>query len=108
MRHCHARHRAGADLSPRPRASADIATGSTFFEKARAANGKCLAHCAAGINRSGFFVILELMVSDSTFVLDAVRQVKRIRGTVLLNPSFQVQLLEMAREMGTLGQLEAP
>ena len=62
-----------------------------------------MCHCSAGINRSGFVAVALLLLHERRGVLDAVRHVKLARGNCLLNASFQVQLLELAREKGLLG-----
>lgn len=74
-------------------------------DKAKAKGSKCLVHCQAGINRSGFIAACLLMLLDETPVLDVVRRLKAARGTVLLNPSFRLQLLEVAREHELLGRI---
>jgi len=82
---------------------AHLPDASAFFRSVREAGGVCLCHCAAGINRSGFVVASELLLHERRELLDAVRHLKWLRGTTLLNPSFQVQLIELARDEGLLG-----
>ena len=74
-----------------------------FFAKARAAPGRCLVHCVAGINRSGVLAASELMIHQRLPVLEAVKRMKATRGMVLQNESFQAQLVALARAEGLLG-----
>lgn len=76
---------------------------SAFIQGARDVGGVCLVHCQAGVNRSGFLVVVEYMQSEQVAVLEAVRHCKRARGRILLNRSFQIQLLQYARDHGLLG-----
>lgn len=81
-----------------------LEAASDFFQQAcKTREGKCMCHCSAGINRSGFVAVALLLLHERRDVLDAVRYVKQARGNCLLNASFQVQLLELAREKGLLG-----
>ena len=76
---------------------------AAFFARAKAASGRVLVHCVAGINRSGVLAASELMVHERLPVVEAVRRIKAIRGTVLWNESFQAQLVVLARAEGLLG-----
>jgi protein-tyrosine phosphatase len=75
----------------------------SFLEAARGEGGKVVVHCVAGINRSGLVTCAVHMVTTRTNVLDAVRHVKRVRGSVLWNHSFQEQLVKFALQEGLLG-----
>ena len=68
----------------------------------------CLVHCVAGINRSGFIVGGLCMLRGQRPVLEVLAELKRVRGTVLLNQAFQLQLLNVARDHGLLGDLRSP
>ena len=74
-----------------------------FIRAAREAGGRCLVHCAAGINRSGFVAATELLLHSRLAVLEAVTRLRAARGVVLLNEGFQRQLIEIARDHNLLG-----
>mmetsp|Transcript_39927 Transcript_39927/g.116518 ORF Transcript_39927/g.116518 Transcript_39927/m.116518 type:complete len:115 (+) Transcript_39927:383-727(+) len=80
-----------------------LPTAAQFFARAKAASGRCLVHCVAGINRSGVLAASELMIHQRLPVLEAVKHMKAARGIVLQNESFQVQLVALARTEGLLG-----
>ena len=80
-----------------------LAVAYAFLDSAR--SGVTLCHCISGINRSAFIVVCDLMAHAEYELLDAIRIVKQARGTVLLNQAFQVQLLDVARAKGLLGNL---
>ena len=88
----------GYPMLPKHRARA-----AAFFALAKARGGRCLVHCVAGINRSGVLAASELMVHERLPVVEAVKRIKAIRGTVLWNESFQEQLVVLARAEGLLG-----
>ena len=79
------------------------AAASTFMGAAAATGGKCLVHCMAGINRSGFLAIAQVMLAAKRPLLEALETGKAARGVVLLNRSFQLQLLRLASTRGLLG-----
>lgn len=81
---------------------------SAFVRRAKAEGGRVLIHCQAGINRSGVLACAELMLHDQLPVLEAVTRLKRARGTVLTNHSFQEQLVHLARRHRLLGPKPPP
>jgi Dual specificity phosphatase, catalytic domain len=69
---------------------------------ARAAGGthsKVFVHCEAGINRSGTIVAAAMMYFAKVPMLQAIRQLKRQRGTIMTNATFQEQLVDFATEL---------
>lgn len=75
-----------------------------FIEDAKAANGRVVVHCVAGLNRSGVLVAAEYMLSTRSNVLDTVAHCRRQRGNLCIcNKSFQAQLVALARIEGLLG-----
>jgi atypical dual specificity phosphatase len=75
-----------------------------FIEKARSSEGRCVVHCAAGINRSGVIVAAEKMLSERVNVLDVVAHCRRARGNVFLfNETFVRELVALARSSDLLG-----
>ena len=75
-----------------------------FIGEAREAGGRCLVHCAAGLNRSGTIVAAEVMLHEGRTVLDVVSQCRRARGNLFLsNRSFQEELVALARRHSLLG-----
>lgn len=89
------------DVQYEMRQHCDVA--AAFVQAARDASGACLVHCQAGINRSGFIVVAELVVHGGRNLLDAVAHCSARRGPLLWNQGFRVALLELAREKGRLG-----
>lgn len=80
-----------------------LPAAGAFIESARACGGRCLVHCMAGINRSGFVAAAELMLHEKLEVLEALWRCFSARGLILLNMSFRYQLLHTAEEHGLLG-----
>lgn len=76
-----------------------------FVQQARDAGGHCLVHCQAGINRSGFIVVAELMVNGGRLLLDALAHCSAQRGPLLWNEGFRVRLLNLAKAHGRLGDI---
>lgn len=85
-----------------------LSDSAAFVEDAISKGGTCLVHCVAGINRSGFIVGGLCMLRGQRPVLEVLAELKRVRGTVLLNQAFQLQLLNVARDHGLLGDLRSP
>jgi hypothetical protein len=73
-----------------------------FIDRAKYTGGKCLVHCAMGINRSGALCLAYLMIDQNMPLLEAIRRVKQKRGIVLTNRGFQRQLVRFARHKGLL------
>lgn len=71
----------------------------------RDGGGVCLLHCQAGINRSGALVAAELIAGERFTLLDAVALLRKARGQVLINRSFQIALVRFAKAEGLLGGL---
>lgn len=80
-----------------------VDAASRFMGAVEAEGGKCLVYCMAGINRSGFLAIAQLMLGASKPLLEALEAGKTARGVVLLNRAFQLQLLRFACARGLLG-----
>ena len=64
---------------------------------------KVLVHCAAGMNRSGLIVAATMIYFEQMDLLDVITQLKRQRGYILSNESFQKELLEFAWKHNRLG-----
>lgn len=87
-----------------PMLTLHLAKCRSFIAAARSANGRCLVHCVAGINRSGVIVAAEKMLSERLPVLETVRHCRRQRGNIFLcNESFAASLVALARTEGLLG-----
>ena len=69
-----------------------------FIEVARKNHGKCLIHCAEGVNRSGFLATAYVMLKHKIDPISAVEHVATKRHHILSNGSFIVQLLLLARK----------
>ena len=99
----HHKHIHAEDEEGYPILSKHLGEASAFIHQARDEGGCCLIHCQAGINRSGCIAVAELMLSEHLPVLDAIARVKKARGVLLTNHSFQEQLVALARANGLLG-----
>lgn len=62
--------------------------------------GRCLVHCVAGVNRSGFLCIALLCELEGKPLVDAAMHARNTRGRVCTNQSFQKQLLGLAKLRG--------
>lgn len=83
----------------------DWKTALAFIEASTMnGKGKCVVHCAAGINRSSLVVAAYYMLATKTPVLETVKHVRKQRGNIALcNKGFQQQLVAMARVNDLLG-----
>lgn len=79
-----------------------------FISGALRQKGKCLIHCQAGINRSGVLACAALMLHERIPVTDAVARCKAARKQILINHSFQAQLVRLARKHDLLGPVPKP
>jgi hypothetical protein len=68
-----------------------------------AKSGCALVHCWAGINRSAAVAVALLMLLERCPLLSAIAAVVRVRGLVLQNKSFRLQLVRLAKSEGLLG-----
>jgi hypothetical protein len=88
----------------------------TFLDNARAAeHGRCLVHCAMGVNRSAAIVVAYRSAAGVNAATvrhhdrmgmelpPAVSLAKQARGAVLGNASFRAELVSFARHRGWLG-----
>jgi atypical dual specificity phosphatase len=73
-----------------------------FIDRAKYTRGRCLVHCAMGINRSGAICTAYILLDQQLKLLDVVRLMKQRRGTVLWNRGFQRMLVRFARQRGLL------
>eukprot|EP00747_Dinoflagellata_sp_TGD_P191113 gnl/TRDRNA2_/TRDRNA2_54059_c0_seq1.p1 gnl/TRDRNA2_/TRDRNA2_54059_c0~~gnl/TRDRNA2_/TRDRNA2_54059_c0_seq1.p1 ORF type:complete len:221 (+),score=37.47 gnl/TRDRNA2_/TRDRNA2_54059_c0_seq1:82-744(+) len=95
----------GEDEHGYPMLARHLASARAFVEQAKAAGGRCLVHCVAGINRSGVIVAAELMLSERLPVLEAVARCRQARGrSFLWNKSFQEELIGLAQHHDLLGE----
>ena len=69
--------------------------------------GGCLVHCAAGVNRSAALCVAFLVKAQRWTLLRAVRHVHAKRPIVLTNPSFRLQLVQLAAQEGLLDELQS-
>ena len=75
-----------------------------FLQKCRSENRKVLVNCHAGHNRSACIMICWLMVREGFSLLRALEHVQKLRGTVLSNHGFRLQLVRLALRLGCLGE----
>ncbi|ELU01777.1 hypothetical protein CAPTEDRAFT_107807 [Capitella teleta] len=78
----------------------------SFIDDAKLSGGRCLVHCALGVNRSGVLCIAYIMLEARLGLLEAVKLVKERRGRVLANRGFQRQLIDFARSKGLLRSMD--
>ena len=77
-----------------------------FLEKCFSENRKVLVNCQAGHNRSACMVICWLL-KEGFSLLEALEHVQGLRGTVLSNHGFRLQLVRLALQLDRLGELPA-
>lgn len=77
-----------------------------FLEKCFSEKRKVLVNCQAGHNRSACMVICWLM-REGFSLLEALEHVQGLRGTVLSNHGFRLQLVRLALQQNRLGDLPA-
>lgn len=70
--------------------------------EARRQAGKMLVQCWGGCNRAPAIAVGLLMCIDRMDVVTACQRVTQVRGTVLTNHSFRLQLVRAAASMGLL------
>lgn len=78
-----------------------------FLEKGQDENRKVLVNCQAGHNRSACMVVCWLVQREGYCLLEALEHVQSLRGTVLSNNGFRLQLVRLALKMDQLGDLPA-
>lgn len=78
-------------------------TARLLLDQARANRGRCLVHCAMGVNRSAAIVVAYLVDRLAMDLLPAVELVKKARGCVLGNAGFRTQLVAFAKKRRRLG-----
>ena len=74
--------------------------GVLEFIEGRMHRGGVLVNCWGGVNRSAAVVVAFLMLKQEESLLGAFRRTMGLRGTVLTNRSFRVQLLDLALSRG--------
>eukprot|EP00451_Oxyrrhis_marina_P013434 CAMPEP_0204327538 /NCGR_PEP_ID=MMETSP0469-20131031/12658_1 /ASSEMBLY_ACC=CAM_ASM_000384 /TAXON_ID=2969 /ORGANISM="Oxyrrhis marina" /LENGTH=185 /DNA_ID=CAMNT_0051309779 /DNA_START=38 /DNA_END=595 /DNA_ORIENTATION=+ len=72
---------------------------AAFIDEAKKANGKCLIHCFAGVNRSAALCVAYYMLSTGEPLYPAILKCQEIRGRLLTNEGFQTQILQFAQRM---------
>ena len=73
-----------------------------FIDAAKENGGKVLVHCEMGINRSAAICIAYILVDEKLTLLEVIKRVKRERRVILVNESFQKQLVQFAGERNLL------
>ena len=73
-----------------------------FIDAAKINGGKVLVHCEMGINRSAAICVAYILVDEKLTLLEVIKRVKRERRVILVNESFQRQLVEFAMEKNLL------
>eukprot|EP00928_Gymnodinium_smaydae_P021964 TRINITY_DN18604_c0_g2_i1.p1 TRINITY_DN18604_c0_g2~~TRINITY_DN18604_c0_g2_i1.p1 ORF type:complete len:1227 (-),score=308.73 TRINITY_DN18604_c0_g2_i1:43-3723(-) len=75
-----------------------------FLERCRYKGRRVLVNCHAGHNRSACIVVCWLVMREGFTLLEALDHVQRLRGTILSNHGFRLQLVRMALEHNRLGE----
>jgi len=75
-----------------------------FLEKCRAEQRKVLVNCQAGHNRSACMVVCWLVQREGYTLLEALEHVQGLRGTVLSNNGFRLQLVRLALKLDRMGE----
>eukprot|EP00511_Aplanochytrium_stocchinoi_P001003 CAMPEP_0204843382 /NCGR_PEP_ID=MMETSP1346-20131115/47944_1 /ASSEMBLY_ACC=CAM_ASM_000771 /TAXON_ID=215587 /ORGANISM="Aplanochytrium stocchinoi, Strain GSBS06" /LENGTH=211 /DNA_ID=CAMNT_0051982515 /DNA_START=260 /DNA_END=895 /DNA_ORIENTATION=+ len=81
-----------------------IEEAAEFINSAKAEGGKVLVHCVKGINRSGMMTIAYCINGNKWELAKAFKYCAEIRLVILTNKSFQIQLVQWARENDLLFQ----
>lgn len=76
-----------------------------FLAQAKEAGGRVVIHCSSGTNRSAAICAAAMLCLQEDNLLPVVRKLKRQRGMVLTNISFQRQLCLLAAKEGKLGRI---
>ncbi len=77
-----------------------------FIDKCKRKGGKCLVHCAMGMNRSGAICAAYIMMDKRMDLLDVVTHLRKRRSNVLCNRGFQKQLVRFARMRGLINPID--
>lgn len=77
-----------------------------FIARCRREGRRVLVHCKAGHNRSACLVVCWLMAHEGMTLLAAVEHAQRLRGTILSNHGFRLQLVRFALARGKMGDAE--
>lgn len=77
-----------------------------FLEVCRKEGRKVIVHCKAGHNRSACIVVCWLVECEGMDLLKAASHVQRLRGTILSNHGFRLQLVKLALRLQRLGTLD--
>ncbi|CAE8641559.1 unnamed protein product [Polarella glacialis] len=75
-----------------------------FLNNCKKEGRKVLVNCQAGHNRSACMVVCWLLVHEGKTLLQALDHVQKLRGTVLSNHGFRLQLVRMALQLGRVGE----
>lgn len=65
----------------------------------KAEGRKVLVNCWGGVNRSSAMLVAWLLTEENFSLRDAVHRVTKVRGTVLTNHMFRLQLLRLSRQV---------
>ena len=76
-----------------------------FLDRCREAQRRVLVNCQAGHNRSACMVVCWLMRREGFSLLEALEHVQELRGTVLSNHGFRLQLVRLALRHGEVGHV---
>ena len=79
---------------------ASIVIGAQLINSALAAGRRVLVHCMQGVSRSVTIAVAFLMRHRGATLLDALRQVKRVRKYAYPNLGFLLQLMSMEQSRG--------
>jgi hypothetical protein len=76
-----------------------FATTHAFLDEAKAAGGRILVHCAAGVSRSATILMSWVMKEEKRTLADVMTQVRSRRPFAYPNRSFFAALIDYDREL---------
>ena len=79
-----------------------LAPASAFIGEMHAQGRAVLVHCMAGVNRSATLAVAHLLKRDRRCLFELAAECIAARPCILQNPSFQLQLCELAAQEGLL------
>ena len=79
-----------------------LAPASVFISDMHAQGRAVLVHCMAGVNRSATLALAHLLKRDRRCLFQVAAECIAARPCILQNPSFQLQLCELAASEGLL------
>jgi len=77
-----------------------------FIEEARKSNGICMVHCMRGRSRSASIVMAYLMVTEKMSLLDAYKEVKKLRPPLGPHHHLKQQLIYFEHKLNSKSTMD--